>query len=285
MSNHDPLWSVEASLESDHFSIQRRTYTLPTPTEFVLCETVPVIGLDISQHTNFGEFKPLTNGKADFNKIGRLTFSPPGVPFYVRGSGGSPSALAFEICPTVFGRFLSDSHWDEQTLRACADVRDANIVSGLRQLNQELAYPSFGSDVLLESLGLAITVQLARFFRPPPSPRRSPRRSFSRAQLARIDDLIFQEKAIGLAALASKCGLSIRTLTRTFKAATGKTIHEHIAAQRLQKAMALLQNADLPLKQLPSELGFQTYSGFSAAFRRQTGLTPAAFRQQHHFRC
>ena len=93
MSNHDPLWSVEASLESDHFSIQRRTYTLPTPTEFVLCETVPVIGLDISQHANFGEFKPLTNGKADFNKIGRLTFSPPGVPFYVRGSGGSPSPV------------------------------------------------------------------------------------------------------------------------------------------------------------------------------------------------
>lgn len=54
----------------------------------------------------------------------------------------------------------------------------------------------------------------------------------------------------------------------------------HVEQVRVQKAKTLLTETALPLKEISFRLGFPNQSGFSIAFRRCTGETPAKFRQQ-----
>ncbi len=80
-----------------------------------------------------------------------------------------------------------------------------------------------------------------------------------------------------LAELAALCNVSVRQLTRGFRASRGCSIGEHIAQNRLAHATHLLAGSQ-SIKTIAYALGFPSPSGFCAAFRRDTGITPTAFR-------
>ncbi|RYD84646.1 MAG: AraC family transcriptional regulator [Sphingomonadales bacterium] len=81
-------------------------------------------------------------------------------------------------------------------------------------------------------------------------------------------------------AIAGLCGLSGRHLMRSFKAATGMTLHKYIERIRLERTKALLEAGDLPLKTIAGRMGFANASHLSAAFRKSTGLAPSAWRSR-----
>ena len=80
---------------------------------------------------------------------------------------------------------------------------------------------------------------------------------------------------------ASAQGISLATVRRSFKAATGSPLHESLLRLRLARARALLADTGLPVKVIAEQLGYSDIYFFTRQFRRFVGIPPAAFRRSH----
>lgn len=273
-------WTVESDLSSGGFVMELRHYSWPTPNEFILEEEEPTLGMNLGRYL-FGESRPRTGGsETKFRKIGRVTLSPARVPYEVRGSGGQGRGIACRIAPDVFERLTTGISWDDTRLSACADVYGTMIEATLERLTAEIVSPRFASDIMLESAGTMVTVEIARFLQAAGGVDVPKARHLSSQQITRISELIEDRATISLQLIARECGFSERTLMRNFKATTGRTITEVVAETRIRRAIALLKDPSLPIKVIAGRTGFSNQSSFITAFRRATGLTPGTFRTE-----
>ena len=71
-------------------------------------------------------------------------------------------------------------------------------------------------------------------------------------------------------------GASERTLARAFVTATGLPFGRWRTLLRLQSALPLLASGEV-VSRIAARVGYETPSAFIAAFRRETGTTPAAY--------
>jgi len=100
----------------------------------------------------------------------------------------------------------------------------------------------------------------------------------------RVDDAIaiideHLDQPPSLSELARRTGLSPRHLVRRFAALCGCSPHEYITARRLGRARELLAQGSMNVTQASAALGFPSIHTFSRWFRRETGLTPAQYRE------
>ena len=79
--------------------------------------------------------------------------------------------------------------------------------------------------------------------------------------------------------LAAATGASVFHLCRTFRAATGVTIHTYRNQLRLRAALERVRDSRADLSAVALDLGFSTHSHFTAAFRAAYGITPSAARR------
>lgn len=86
---------------------------------------------------------------------------------------------------------------------------------------------------------------------------------------------------VTLELMASAAHLERRTLFRRFRNATGMTPIEYCRSVRTARARELLQDGDMPLKQVAESLGYVDASAFTRAFRLSHGVPPGAYRKQH----
>lgn len=78
---------------------------------------------------------------------------------------------------------------------------------------------------------------------------------------------------------ANLVGVSLRTFHRTLR--EHQTSYQTILDEvRLSSATELLEETDLPVKEIAFELGYSGANNFIRAFKRWSGTTPAAFREQ-----
>jgi LacI family transcriptional regulator len=73
-----------------------------------------------------------------------------------------------------------------------------------------------------------------------------------------------------------------RTLERRFRAVLGRSVGEEVARLRVERAKRLLAESDTPIKRLASEAGFRDAMHMCNTFKRVEGITPSAYRRQHH---
>ncbi len=69
-----------------------------------------------------------------------------------------------------------------------------------------------------------------------------------------------------------------RTLRRRFLDETGLIFRDYLAMARLHRSIDLLSSPSRSLLEVALEVGFQSQSAFTQAFRRGTGQTPRQFR-------
>ncbi len=81
------------------------------------------------------------------------------------------------------------------------------------------------------------------------------------------------------AELAEELGMSLSTLRRRFRAAAGRSLHEHTLDQRMHQASRLLVDSQLSIKQIAQRLGYRDVYFFSRQFAARVGLPPAEFRR------
>lgn len=77
---------------------------------------------------------------------------------------------------------------------------------------------------------------------------------------------------------AEALGLSTAQLNRVTRAATGRSVHELVALRIVEAARRDLVFTPTPVNRIAESLGFADPAYFNRFFRRQTGMTPGAFR-------
>jgi len=84
--------------------------------------------------------------------------------------------------------------------------------------------------------------------------------------------------ALTLADIAAALGTSPFHLCRSFKRATGCTLHGYRNQLRLRSALDQLEERDADLSQLALAYSYSSHSHFTASFRRAFGVTPSVAR-------
>ena len=82
--------------------------------------------------------------------------------------------------------------------------------------------------------------------------------------------------------LAEYLGYSTNYFSRIFKLITGFYINDYIRQIRIAKAQELLLNSDMTITAIAEATGFSTPNYFYSIFKKETGLTPAAYRSAGH---
>ncbi len=75
--------------------------------------------------------------------------------------------------------------------------------------------------------------------------------------------------------------LSRRVLESRFQAIMGRTPHEEITRQRIEKVRQLLIETDLPLSKIAERAGFRHEEYMSVAFSRVMNMPPGKYRRSH----
>ncbi|MFC3961011.1 GlxA family transcriptional regulator [Nocardia jiangsuensis] len=83
---------------------------------------------------------------------------------------------------------------------------------------------------------------------------------------------------LSLADIAGAASVSVRTLSRRFRAHTGTTPAQWLLDRRLQRARELLETSDLPVERIATAAGFGSIETLRYHFVRRVGTAPAAYR-------
>ena len=83
-----------------------------------------------------------------------------------------------------------------------------------------------------------------------------------------------------LSELAAAVGLNRNKLCVGFKRLFGQPVHEYCRELRLQHAIKLLREGDMPLVDIALQVGYQHAPAFSSAFKKRFGCSPKDLRRR-----
>lgn len=190
----------------------------------------------------------------------RALWIPAGVK-HETGAAGRATMRSAYVRP---GRLDPPQRWTEPTPVA-ASALFAELIGYLS--DQGLPGPRRErAEALLEDLLVPVPATTITVRWPEPGPART------------VADLLRAEPADDrtLAQWGREVGASERTLARAFAEGTGMPFGQWRTMLRLRAALPMLAAGDA-VGRVASRVGYQTPSAFVAAFRRVTGVTPAAY--------
>ncbi|MBW4471338.1 MAG: response regulator transcription factor [Stenomitos rutilans HA7619-LM2] len=83
---------------------------------------------------------------------------------------------------------------------------------------------------------------------------------------------------LSLETLASEVGMTTDYFARLFKQSTGKSVHQYVIHQRVERAKQLLRQSDQAIAGIAIECGFANPSHLALHFKRIVGVAPKQFR-------
>lgn len=89
------------------------------------------------------------------------------------------------------------------------------------------------------------------------------------------------DATVGVHEMANACGMRQDVFSRAFKRDTGVAPKQYIADFLIGKISAYLLTSDLTLKEIASELNFNSEYYLSRFFKKQTKLSPREYKQQN----
>ncbi len=85
---------------------------------------------------------------------------------------------------------------------------------------------------------------------------------------------------IELNEVAALTNWQVTHFIRIFTKHMGITPYQYILRRKIEKAKALLEETNMPASDIAFELGFESYSNFCSAFKKNTGKTPDNYRKK-----
>jgi transcriptional regulator GlxA family with amidase domain len=83
-----------------------------------------------------------------------------------------------------------------------------------------------------------------------------------------------------VARMAGYSGLAPRTFARRFRAATGYLPMDYVHALRIEEAKQIIETEEGDMDEAGHRVGYEDPTFFRRLFKRQVGLTPAAYRRK-----
>lgn len=128
---------------------------------------------------------------------------------------------------------------------------------------------------------------------PPPEPADDAAGRYARSSLtdadcadivARLDRVMREQEPwrdpfLNLKGLAASVPTRPYYLTQALNTALDRNFYDYVNGWRIAAARAALEHGDAPVLTICEEVGFNSKSTFNTVFRRETGLTPSAYRQ------
>lgn len=84
---------------------------------------------------------------------------------------------------------------------------------------------------------------------------------------------------ITIARLAEAFAVSESTIRRNVEDCFEKTVYDYIRQQRMEKAVLLLNNLNIPIKAISSMVGFVSHGAFTHSFTEYFGYSPSHIRK------
>ncbi len=109
---------------------------------------------------------------------------------------------------------------------------------------------------------------------------------FTLPALRRARDLIDRDYAepLSIDRIAREAGYTRFHFSRTFAAAYGESPSAYLTRRRLERAKALLRDANLTVTEVCLLVGFESLGSFGSLFRRVVGCSPTAYRERERAR-
>jgi AraC family transcriptional regulator len=218
-------------------------------------------------------------GPHRFEPVGDLFLAPPNHVLRIRGDAGRQVAVIAELPSAAVDSWLDHSlDWNDRRLEASLDASSPVIRALLIRLAEETQRPGLGAHELSGLMAAQLAIELARYLAAiAEGPVTGGLASWRLRTIdARLHDIAGPPT---LSELAEMCSLSVRQLTRGFRASRGCSIHDHIAHARIEGAKRLLAGEE-GIKAIAFATGYASPSSFAFAFRQTTGVTPREFRQR-----
>lgn len=171
---------------------------------------------------------------------------------------------------------------DRVQLIAHAAMHDPLIDQIGRSLAAELEINQVQSRLFADSLAIALSIHLLRHYSDWQQPLREDTGGLSQRKLqqamAYINDHLANDLTIN--AIANELEMSQYYFSRLFKQSTGVSPYQYVMQQRIKRAKYLLRTTSLSVVAIAAQVGFSSQNQLTIQFRKFTGTTPSAYRQQ-----
>ena len=264
MPSYKPHWSPDADYSSCPFFIRRMdTVGYFKPAEAPVAQ-LPLVGFI---YVTSGEVLVDVDGTSFLCQPGQILMIPQQHPFSIRyyrsaigyTGGFAPSAVADSKSLRYLSAPLHQGFWfDEGAFMA--------------ELFNMLASSFEKGDSVFVEKGLDLLLLRIK----PNLPATIP------AAVSSFLESVFNPDHLPgtIASYAEEAGISENYLSRLVKQSTGRSVGAWIDIVRIQRAKRLLSSTDLSIIDIASSVGVGDQSYFSRLFKKETGITPSAFRKR-----
>lgn len=245
--------------------------------DFILTEAVYAPSAHLAPHTHaHAYYSLLLSGAYDETSEGRVrecvpatvVFHTPGESHSDRFRAAGGRLFCVEIGPSWLDRVRSYG----AALDEPAHVTGGAMAWIAQRLYREFKADDLASSLAIEGLALELASESTRLAAAPS--RHAP------AWLTRAEELLrdrFLEE-VRISEIAVEIGVHPVHFTRAFRAFAGCTPGEFVRRLRLDYAARLILTTRRSIVDVALACGFSSQSHFTTAFKRHTGLTPAAYR-------
>ena len=264
MSSYKPHWSPDADYSSYPFFIRRMdTVGHFKPSEAPVAH-LPLVGFI---YVTSGEVLMDVEGTSFLCQSGQILLIPPQHPFSIRyyrdalgyTGGFSPSILPDSKPLRYLSVPLHQGFWfDEGVFMA--------------ELFNMLATSFEKGDRIFVEKGLDLLLTRIK----PDLPTVIP------AAVGSFLESVFDPERIPgtIGAYAEEANISENYLSRLVKQFTGRSVGAWIDIVRIQRAKRMLSSTSLSIIDIAASVGVEDQSYFSRLFKKETGITPSAFRKK-----
>lgn len=244
-----------------------------------MVEPQSVLMLGLSRLLSGSEGRMAGDPRRPFARMGALALRPAGVPMEIHVGQGAFDTLRIRFEERRIAPALAGVLFDDATLSACFDIHAPSIEEAMLRLAAEVEHPVTDSAAVAGALVTLLLLDLGRYLAAA-AERAGRRRGGLSARALRIALSMIDAPgaAPSLDAMAERCGLSRDHFIRCFHQSTGVSPGAAIRRRRMDRAKAMLADDRGTIEAIARALGYAGSPSFSAAFRRETGRPPGAWR-------